>query len=658
MQQDPIWGYRFGEFNLDLARRRLTRNGQEVMAPSGRAFEVLAYLIANRDRMVSKRELLDAVWPSVVVEENNLSQAISILRRVLGESREEPRFVVTVARRGYKFIGEATPLAGPAGDVASPDAPLPALLPPEEPAPTPALPPPNAALPPQDLPPAARPGGVPADESQRAGRVSRRAMLLGAGTAAIAIAAGAVWSLRPKPSSRFPASIAVLPFKPLLSDSRDEAIEVGVAELLINRLSVLPGVVVMPLSSVRRFGAPELDPLQAGRELDVAAVVDGSVQIRDGNVRLTARLLDVATGESLWAGNYTEKLGDFFAMQDSLASQLVSALASDIPLDARRRLVARSTSDAEAWQLYANGRYQLQLRDPKGFLSAREYFQAAERLDPRFALATTGLSEAWALAAVFGMVPPVDAFAQARGAAQRALAIDPQLPQALVALGHVKTQFDLDFDGGRSQYRQALALAPNAAGTYSYLALNSAQSGSIASALDYIAQAQALEPAAMPFMAIGGFIEYFARQYDSARRRLSGVLQSAPDAVLPRQFLARVLLALGQGQAVLRLLDGRNETAPGSFSNLGRAYAEVGNVDAARAEIARAEGLGAQGFGVGFDLALMHLALGENDQALAALERAVDDHSQMIGYLNVEPALDPIRADERFRAVAKRIGLA
>jgi len=162
----------------------------------------------------------------------------------------------------------------------------------------------------------------------------------------------------------------------------------------------------------------------------------------------------------------------------------------------------------------------------------------------------------------------------------------------------------------------------------------------------------------MPFMAIGGFIEYFARQYDSARRRLSGILESAPDAVLPRQFLARVLLALGQGQAVLRLLDGRNETAPGSFSNLGRAYAQVGNVDAARAEIARAEGLGAQGFGVGFDLALMHLALRENDQALAALERAVDDHSQMIGYLNVEPALDPIRADERFRAVAKRIRLA
>ena len=663
MQQEPIWGYRFEEFTLDLARRRLSRNGLEVMAPSGRAFEVLAYLLANRDRMVSKRELLDAVWPSVVVEENNLSQAISIVRRALGDSRDEPRFVVTVARRGYKFVGDATPLTGPTTDVAGRAA-TPADLRPEEPAPAP------ATLPPEDpltLPavsrsdgPAVAPqtAGVPADESRHAGPVTRRAMLLGVGAAAVAIAAGAAWWLRPKTSSRLPASIAVLPFKPLLSSSRDEAIEVGVAELLINRLSVLPGVVITPLSSVRRFGAPEQDPLQAGRELDVAAVVDGSVQIRDGNLRLTARLLDVSTGESLWAGSYMEKLSDFFAVQDSLASQLVSALASDIPLDARRRLVARSTSDAEAWQLYANGRYQLQLRDPQGFLSAREYFLAAERLDPRFALATTGLSEAWALAAVFCMVPPVEAFAQARSAAERALLIDPQLPQALVALGHVKTQFDRDFEGGRSLYRQALALAPNAAGTYSSLALNTAQSGSISSALDYIGQAQALEPAAMPFMAISGFIEYFARQYDSARRRLSGVLESAPDAVMPRQFLARVLLALGQGQAVLQLLDGHNQTAPGSFSNLGRAYAQVGEVDAARAEIARVEGLGAQGFGVGFDLALLHVSLGENDWALAALERAVDDHSQMIGYLNVEPALDPIRGDARFRAVAKRIALA
>ncbi len=173
-----------------------------------------------------------------------------------------------------------------------------------------------------------------------------------------------------------------------------------------------------------------------------------------------------------------------------------------------------------------------------------------------------------------------------------------------------------------------------------------------------VSRAQALEPAAVAFMAIGGFIRYHARQLDAARRQLSRILESAPGAVLPRQFLARVLIAQGDAKSVIQLLEGRNDPAPGSYSNLGRAYALTGNVEGAHAELARVEGEGAKGFGVGFDLALLHLALGDKQQALAALERGVDDHSQMIGYINVDPALDPIRDEPRVRAIAQRIGLA
>ena len=186
MQQEPIWGYRFEEFTLDLARRRLSRNGQEVMVPSARAFEVLAYLLANRDRMVSKHELLDAVWPAVVVEENNLSQAISIVRRALGDSRDEPRFVVTVARRGYKFVADATPLTGPATDVAGPDVPLRTALKPSEPTPAPTVLPPEVVAPPAALPlpgPSAtsQTPGVPTDESRPAGRVTTASDAAGCG---------------------------------------------------------------------------------------------------------------------------------------------------------------------------------------------------------------------------------------------------------------------------------------------------------------------------------------------------------------------------------------------------------------------------------------------------------------------------------------------
>jgi DNA-binding winged helix-turn-helix (wHTH) protein/TolB-like protein len=636
-----IRGYRFGEFTLDLGRRRLSGPSQDAIALSGRAFEVLAHLLAHRDRMVSKRELMDAVWPKMVVEENNLTQAISVLRRVLGDSRESPRFIATIAGRGYQFVGEATPLLVGWNETEPVSPSPPAETPAEHPLPAVAAP---GADPPGDPPDRVRPVAM-----------SRRWLLAG-GAAATAVAAAAWWLKRPAPTA-LPASIAVLPFKPLLAEARNEAIEIGVAELLINRLSALPGVIITPLSSVLRFASPGQDPLQAGRDLEVEAVVDGHVQIQDDEVRLTARLLDVGSGRSLWAGNYTEKLGNFFAVQDALVTQLVAALAVDLPAEARQRLLAHGTVDSDAWRLYANGRYQLDRRDPDSLRRAKAFFEAAIAQDPRFALAITGLSEASALAGTFGLVPPREAFEEARIAAQRALEIDPNLPQALVALGHVKTQLDRDWSGGRSLYQQALEIAPTAAWTHSFMALNLTQSGSIAAALDHIGKAQRLEPAALPFMAVGGFVRYFARQYDLARRQLAGVLESAPGAVLARQFLARVLLAEGDAAATIELLEGRNGQAPGYLSNLGRAYAMTGRIDDARAELARAEREGEGGFGVGYDLALLHLALGEREQALAALERAVDDASQMLGYMNVDAALDALRDEPRFQAVARRIGL-
>jgi DNA-binding winged helix-turn-helix (wHTH) protein/TolB-like protein/Tfp pilus assembly protein PilF len=639
MQATAIRGYSFAEFTLDLGRRRLSRD-DDTLPLSGRSFEVLAYLLANRDRMVPKRELLEAVWPRMVVEENNLTQAISNLRRVLGDSREAPQFIATVAGRGYQFVGDAQPLR-----VAVPAAPA------VEP------------LRPAVVPPVPEPASLPAHEAAGhvsrpvASPVSRRSLLLGAGALAAAALVAGAWRWSRRDPTQLPASIAVLPFKPLLAESRNEAIEIGIAELLINRLSVLPGMVVTPLSSVRRFSDLDRDPLQAGRDLEVAAVVDGTVQIQRDQVRLTARLLEVASGRAIWSGDFTEKFGDFFVLQDALVTQLVAALAVEVPAEVRQRLVAHATTDTEAWQLYANGRYQLERREPEAFTRAMRYFEGAIERDPRFALAITGLSEAWALSAIFYAVPPSFALQQARTAAQRALDIAPQLPEALTALGHVLTQYDHDWSGGRGLYRQALAVAPDAAWTHAFLALNLIQSGPASQAREHIYRALQLEPAVMPFMALGGFVDYHARDFDASRQRLSGIVESAPEAVMPRQFLARTLLAQGDAAGALGLLEGRNQPAPGSYSTLGRAYAVVGNVDAARAEVARVEAEGAKGFGVGFDLALLHVALGERERALDALERALADSSQMVGYINVEPALDPIRDEPRLRSVARSVGL-
>jgi DNA-binding winged helix-turn-helix (wHTH) protein/TolB-like protein len=473
-----IRGYHFAGFTLDVPRRRLVGPGQVTIALSGRAFEVLAMLLDHRDRLVTKRELLDGVWPHMVVEENNLTQAISTLRRVLGDSRESPRFIATVAGRGYQFIGDVR---------VETDTAVITLEPARVPTPV------TTAAPTPLTTAAAAPVGA-----STPARVNRRQLVMAAGIGVAAVAAGAGWwLLRGDDSARLPSTIAVLPFRPLLSSARNEAIEIGVAELLINRLSMLPGLVVRPLSSVRRYSSIEQDPFAAGRELGVEAVVEGYVQVEQDDVRVTVRLLDVATGQSLWAGNYTERLGNFFAVQDSLVTQLVSALPVDLPEQARRQLVAYSTKDSEAWQLYAHGRYQVDRRDQDSIRRAREYFEAAVARDPNFALAIAGLSEAWALSSIFNLATPRDGFNRARAAAQRALAIDPQLAPALVSLGHVRTQLDHAWEDARRLYRQAMARDPKSELPHTFMGLNKTQSGSVTEALDHLARAQALEPASI-----------------------------------------------------------------------------------------------------------------------------------------------------------------
>jgi DNA-binding winged helix-turn-helix (wHTH) protein/TolB-like protein/Flp pilus assembly protein TadD len=618
----PFRGYEFADFRLELAKRRLSGPADVPIPLSARAYDVLAYLVAHRDRVVGKDELLKAVWPQTVVEDNNLNQAISAARRALGDSRDSPRFIVTVPGRGYQFVGDVAPLPEPS------------------PQPREAASLPNSS-----------------DRAAKPPRVSRRTMLAGVATATLAVGGGIWWNEATQPSRR-PKSIAVLPFKPLLQDKRNAALELGVTELLTNRLSGVPGISVLPLSSVMRFAAAHSDPLEAGRQLGVDAIVEGHVYIHDDQVRLTARLVAIEGNTSLWANSYTERMGELLAVQDSLAMQLANALSTELSADTRSRVVSHVTSDAEAWQLYANGRYLLDRRDASSLRRAIEFFETALRRDARFALASAGLSDAHTLTSVFNIAPQVSAYAEARKAALRALDLDPRLPAAHLALGHVLTNYDRDLKGGRRYYLEALKLQPEFARAMGQMALNLVQAGDLAGATDYIGKARALEPASLPFMALSGWIRYFTRAFDEAEKTLSQVVDLVPEAAIAWQFLAHVLLAKREGARVVEMLERRNDPAPTSPSNLGRAYAQTKNVAAARREIDRLEAMTSTGYGVGFDVALIHLELGDRARALDGIERGMTDYSNLQCYITVEPALDPLRSEARFAAVTRRLGLA
>jgi len=638
----------FEGFRLDLARRRLSDPEGRTLPLSARAFDVLAYLLEHRARMVSKDELLKAVWSRVVVEENNLNQAIYNIRKVLGDSREAPRFIVTVAGRGYQFIAETATDAGEAPALkAPPPDPVPATTPP-----TPE-PPQVIAI---ERP--ATPGLQPSSPGSHAPpRRSRRWMLVAGGVTLAAVTGAALWLRESRQRQGLPATMAVLPFKPLLEPDANPAIELGITETMINRLSELPGIVVSPLSSVRRFAGAGVDPLEAGRTLRVAAVLDGHVQVDKDRLRLTARLLDVRDGRSLWSGRFNEQLGDFFAVQESLANHVVRALSIELSDEQRDRLARHDTVDPEAWRLYLNGRYHWNRKTEDGFLRAIEYYENAAARDPAFALPYAGLADAMAVLAVFNLRPPAAAFPRARSAAQRAIELDDQLAEAHASLGHVATQFDRDWREGERLYRLALELRPSYAQAVMWLANSHLMQGRIPEALAEARQAQLLEPMSLSFAANVGMVLSYAGRLDTAYQQLAGLVEAAPDAALPRHHLARVHIFRNEPEQALRLLEGFSANAPGSLSNLGRAYALAGRTDAARAETARLAELGAQDFGVGYDIALIYAALGEREPALAALEAALEDHSQMIGFLNVDLGFDGLRDEPRFRAVVQRLGL-
>lgn len=625
MQNGIPTAFLFEGFRLDLARRRLTDPDGRTLPLSARAYDVLAYLVENRARVVGKDELMRAVWSRVVVEENNLNQAIYNIRKALGDSREAPRFIVTIAGRGYQFIAGAR---AESDEPATPTAPA-AEPPVSEIAPAPAAPP-----------------------------RSRRWFLAAGGAVTAALGGSAWWFLgRPRAVQGLPQSIAVLPFKPLVASAANEAVELGLTESMINRLSELPGVIVSPLSSVRRYADEGVDAQEAGRILRVAAVLDGHVQVDNDRLRLTARLVDVDDGRSLWAGSFNENLDDFFRVQESIANQLVRALSLELSDTQRDRLARPDTTDAEAWQLYLNGRYHWDRKTEDGFLRAIEFYEAAAARDPRFALPHAGLADAYAVLGVFDMRPPGTVFPLARAAAQRAIELDELLGEAHASLGHVATQFDRDWQEGERLYRHALSLRPNQAQAVMWLANSHLMRGRIPEALAEARHAQLLEPMSLTFAANVGMVLSYAGRLDAALEQLQDLHEAAPGSPLVRHHLARLHIFRGEADQAISLVEGFGAPAPGSLSNLGRAYALAGRTDQARAELARLQALGAQKFGVGYHAALVRAALGEREPALAALELSLDDHSQMVGFINVDPGFDALRDEPRFRSVVDRLGL-
>jgi DNA-binding winged helix-turn-helix (wHTH) protein/TolB-like protein/Tfp pilus assembly protein PilF len=606
--------YEFGDFALDVGQQCLVRRetGQTTLL-TGKVFDTLLYFVEHAGETLDKDLLLRAIWPGVVVEENSLTQNVSTLRQMLGEARGENRYIATVARKGYRFVAKVT---------RSDELPMPS--------------------------PAAAPVGP-----------RRRTVLLAAGAAVLLGAIGAIaWLATPtKPREAAPLAartLAILPFKPLLPAERNESLELGMAESLISQLSRHSREAISPLSSVRRYGKLDQDPIAAGRELGVATVLDGSLQRSGDRLRVVVRLLRVADGQQLWAQSFDQNFTTIFEVQDTIAVRVAQAISMGQIGGGSTRGIPY-TQDPEAYALYASGQFAWARQTEPSLLQAIGFFEQAIGRDPNYALAYASLADTYALLGIFGIRAPHEVFPKARRAVEQALSIDPDLAAAHSASGHIKMMYDRDWDGAAREYQHALELDPGLALVYHRRGLLYAIQGDIERALETNARAQQLEPLWLaPKGAAGNFL-YMARRYDESIRVCEQVLALDERADNARSFLIRDLLATGEYDRALAEYDKHPLQMPGSNAHRAQALALSGRRSAALAELDRVLKLSKERYVAAYDIALIYAALADADNTFLWLDRAIKDRSTLMVFLPRDPMFEAFHGDPRWAALVRRV---
>jgi TolB-like protein/cytochrome c-type biogenesis protein CcmH/NrfG len=582
------------------------------------------------------------LWPKGVVDyETGLNTVVRKLRVALGEDANSPRYIETIPRKGYRFIGTLETFAEPA----APQAPAP--LGTAEP----------AATEPAQVTEAVRPAEPPDTPAAAAAPVRtdgpawhRRALwwVVALGLV-VALALAGIRLLRQE--APVASSIAVLPFKPLLRDTTNPALELGMTDTLITQLSMIPGLRVTPLTAVRPYGTEDQDPLEAGRSLKVDAVLEGSLQADRQRLRVSARLLRVADGQALWAGEFNEPMAGIFELQDAFARKVVTALAVRLSPEQSERLARPATTSTSAYQHYASGLYLWQQRRP----DAAEEFEAALRDDPQYALAWAGLAGALASQAVYGYSPPDAVFPRAKEAALKSIELDPQLAEAHTALGHVLVQYERRYQEGEQQYLAGLRLAPDNATTWFRLGIARTSLGRLDEGIEDLRRASSLEPLTLNHAANLAMLLYLKRDNGAADAELDRVLALDPGFDPAIAVRGRILIGQGDPEAAIAQFKRQKRPVPGGDGDLGRAFARAGRIEDARAEIGRLQERAAQGYGVGYDLAGIYAAMGNTNEACEALHRALADHSQLIGFLPYDPAMDPLRGQACYAEVLQRL---
>ncbi|HKC62177.1 MAG TPA: winged helix-turn-helix domain-containing protein [Pyrinomonadaceae bacterium] len=646
--------YEFGPFRLDATQRLLLRGG-EVVPLTPKAFDLLLTLVESSGRVLTKDELMKLVWPDQFVEEANLSHNIYRLREALGDRQNGQKYIETLPRRGYRFVAKITETVDEGDD----------LLLEERTKVSPSLEQSEDA------------GHTSETESQTAEKrepsiakviESKRAAatvwVIGAACLLILSVGGyLLWrrsAARPVSANGSIHSLAVLPFRPLSAESRDESLELGMADALITKLSNIQQVIVRPTSSILKYENSDQDSLAAGREQNVDAVIEGKVQKAGDHLRLTVQLIRVSDGATVWAGTFDDNFTNIFAVQDSISSQVAAALVPQLTNEEQRRISKHYTDNIEAYQLYLKGRIYWYKFTPEDVEKSIDYFNRAIALDPSYALAYAGLSFAYSVQGAIGALPPAEVFPKSKKAAETAMKLDDTLAEAHVAVGGKYLLYEWNWSNAEREFLRAIELNPNQPDAHELLGYYWEVMGQLDKAEIELKNAQKFAP----LMALSGIdiatLVYFEHRYDEAIDLYGKAHNLDPDTVPVPFLIGQAYERNGQYEQAIsecqKALASSTDN-PGILSALGYAYARAGRTSQAQAILNKFEEARKRRYVSPFLIALLCTGLDKKDEAFDWLNKAYDERDPQLIWVKLEPELEPLHSDPRFASLLQRIGI-
>ncbi|MBI3477535.1 MAG: winged helix-turn-helix domain-containing protein [Acidobacteria bacterium] len=625
--------FEFNDFRLETAERRLLRNG-DAIALAPKVFDTLVALVENPGRLMSKDELMHRLWPDTFVEEVSLAQNISQLRKALGEPVGDAQIIQTVAKRGYRFVAPVRIVPNGQGFALS------------------------AAVPVEQQSP-------PSEIAEPTGRTGQPNWKIVAGLAGAALVLAGVVLFVPffqragkASAAREIRSIAVLPLTNLSQDAEQEFFADGVTDDLITELARIRALRVISRTSVMQYKGTRKTLPEIARELKVDAIVEGTVSQRNGNVHITAQLVQANPEQHVWAESYERPLAEAQNLQSEIARAIGAAVRATMTPEEQARMRRSRAINSDANLLYLKGRFFWNKRTAAGAKDGEKYFQQAIARDADFAQAYVGLAGAYIFEGGWGVEPATIALPKAEQAARQALVLDPENAEAHAALGLIAMNYEWNWPKAEREYKQAIALNPNDAIAHHWYGEYLAAQGRFDEGLEELRRAEELDPLSVAIVADRAKILYFARRYNEVIAQSRKALEMDPGFLSSYSWMMRSYARQGmqeEAQAALEALRQAGATPLDYQSNFSILSARIGHRDEARQILDRNRDLFDTSPGT---ILFVVSAAGDKEEAFTWMEKCLGSHSTSLTSLKVNPDYDDLRGDPRFIKYLGRVGLS